>query len=795
MILLMLSISANKVHAQVDDISLTFSPAAEYIWWDNAAGLEDNFLYGGDIGFGFGQFLELKATYKQATDLKRDFSQFGLPIGYENLLNPNARIDLTRWGGELKTNFGTNKFSPFVILGTGVQTIKTSFNTETESIFASAGLGFKINLSDRIVFNIEGRNTFYNFNAINSLMNLDEITSLGLVQESSGSDKLYNWSALASIQFYLGGRQPNELSELDKAYIKKLKGGFSGFKFVFEPAANYIAFDNNSNFRDTWLAGAYLGFEFNEYIGLHGFYFQATENEELFSSFDDLAIYGLELRAKLNDGNGVTPYAILGGGYLNAYENIYQTTNSLAATSSEFAKGGLGLEIPVSKYFSINASASGMLTANEDIEDVSSTRSLETHINYSLGLNFHFGKSSKSPDKIYADNVNSALSQKENELDEIYNEKFQKQQAENQEKLQKLKNSYTTEIDSLNTQLVEAKQTNNIDRAIKILELTKTAENNLDEVEQIEQQLQSQSRSTLTEAKQQNSGQQIKLKTNTQPKTDGLEREKTYYNMTPLEFEYLIKNILEDLNTTEKQQPTNTTVLKLQKQVDSLKAALNNQPKSKKLNTNDNSSQDEIKALNKRLNSIERQLNNNPETSSSETSIVNEINRVSENAADEAIVESKETYKRDFFNNFDYLKIVKETSKIWKHLRYKGSSVFTGINVGEQTSFDIGARAHYGFSKTKFELMPEFFVGLSDPTSFGLALNAIHPFRVKLPYNISPYFGAGGGYQYINNDSSFSGNILLGFYTSVFNGRLFVNYTNKNLFSNNQLSLGYRFNF
>jgi hypothetical protein len=28
----------------------------------------------------------------------------------------------------------------------------------------------------------------------------------------------------------------------------------------------------------------------------------------------NLSMYGLELRARLNDGNGVTPYLILGGG-------------------------------------------------------------------------------------------------------------------------------------------------------------------------------------------------------------------------------------------------------------------------------------------------------------------------------------------------------------------------------------------------------------------------------------------------------------------------------------------------
>ena len=44
-------------NAQVKDISVTFSPIGEYSFWDNKAGLEDGFLVGGKIGFGFGELI------------------------------------------------------------------------------------------------------------------------------------------------------------------------------------------------------------------------------------------------------------------------------------------------------------------------------------------------------------------------------------------------------------------------------------------------------------------------------------------------------------------------------------------------------------------------------------------------------------------------------------------------------------------------------------------------------------------------------------------------------------------
>ena len=244
-----------------------------------------------------------------------------------------------------------------------------------------------------------------------SLLTDTERSSLGLADSFFESERLYNWSALASLQFYLGGRAPGKLSELDKSYKSKLKQGFKGFTFLFEPAATYIDFDSDTFIRDTWLLGGYLGFDFNKYLGIRGFYFQSTQDEKLFNDFDDLAMYGAELRANLNDGNGVVPYLILGGGYINIYESTYQGVDNVSVSSSEFAKGGLGLEIPVSKYFSINASASSFLTSGQNFEDLGSNDELRTNWAYSIGIHLKLGKKDDQEDP--EENEKNELEQKD----------------------------------------------------------------------------------------------------------------------------------------------------------------------------------------------------------------------------------------------------------------------------------------------------------------------------------------------------------------------------------------------
>ena len=88
--------------SQVKDLSLTFSPVANYTWWSNQSGLEDDFLYGGNVGFGFGEYVELRATHLRNDGIKRDFTGFGLPLGFENIITANREFDLNAGAANLK---------------------------------------------------------------------------------------------------------------------------------------------------------------------------------------------------------------------------------------------------------------------------------------------------------------------------------------------------------------------------------------------------------------------------------------------------------------------------------------------------------------------------------------------------------------------------------------------------------------------------------------------------------------------------------------------------------------------
>ena len=66
------------------------------------------------------------------------------------------------------------------------------------------------------------------------------------------------------------------------------------------------------------MVGGFAGVDINEYFGVRGFYFKAVEEMKWTTDFNHLSMYGIELRARLNDGNGIIPFLSFGGGYLDS---------------------------------------------------------------------------------------------------------------------------------------------------------------------------------------------------------------------------------------------------------------------------------------------------------------------------------------------------------------------------------------------------------------------------------------------------------------------------------------------
>ena len=385
----LLSVSAV---AQVKDISFAVAPTADYVWLPKKTAVTNGFMAGGYVGFGFGRNLELLGSYKHSIGLKSTLDGYDAPAAISNVFEAKD-VSIYRWGGELKGNIPmAYSFQPYVTLGSGVQTIKANDLSQNQ-VYFGLGIGSKFNLARRLTLNIEAKANHFSLDSRNILYKPTEANTSAYNSwiNNNVEDKSHlAWSVGAGLQLYLGGRNPNELTELDQVYTS-----LKGFKVVIEPTLGYLNFSDDSNLRDAYFGGLTLGVDFTEYIGVRGYYHRAMKDEKFSAEFDKLAIYGGDFLARLNVAKGVVPYLQIGVGYMKVGDDYVGKVVSNTSTSGIFAKGGVGLAIPLGKRVELFGVANLMYTTrNEDVSSaLSSVHKLQSNVFYNAGVRIKLAKS------------------------------------------------------------------------------------------------------------------------------------------------------------------------------------------------------------------------------------------------------------------------------------------------------------------------------------------------------------------------------------------------------------------
>lgn len=792
------------LQAQVSGLSYTISPSGQYVFWDDRAGLADNFGLGANLGFGFGEFVELRGTYLQMLDQETYFSDFGLPSFSDSLISSRS-VDLYRYGGELRLNLSRGKLLPYLTLGTGIQATTLDTFATNKNIYATVGLGLVLSAADRYTFTLEGRSTAYNFNAVNRLMTAEDRAALDLNSADFQNERLNNWSIGASLAFYLGGRRPGDLTEVDRAYTRAFSNGFRNLSVLIEPTLAKIDFDEMLPYRETWLGGLSAGVDFGPLVGIRAFYLQGMENNEVNLDFDRLAVYGGDFRFKLNNvASGLAPFLTIGGGYIDVDEEAYVTRAAdLPAVSQAFASGGGGVVLGLSPNVRLKGEIKALLTTNSNVENLQSADEITSSTMYSLGLNVALGKRERTPD---------ALFREENEL------ALQEQEAVNDANAAALKEKYEARITELETELNNAYANQDIEKAAELLEEKEDAEAIVAEIE----------------------SRQLAVETPPTSPQGGFSivPSNSRIQLSPAEFESLIEEILESMGAggdriapvmqAELQRAQqaglvdNQRLEKLEErllEMERLLVQMNERQRldgdgqqqlrddlrrdltefSARLLRELQSIEDEVNDTNRRLNRIEYQqpqgFNNAGDQPRSEAS----------SAADEQSsgAENQQVWRptRNELEPQSGGRFLAADSARMNKFMYNGMSGFAGINVGKDrnNTFNFGLRWHYQTGIGSLELMPEAFIGLGAPSNFGLMANVVQPMKISSLGLVTPYIGTGFGFMQIGSDGDqelkAAFNILLGCYLNVWGGRLYVDFTGRNLFKNNQLIAGYRFNF
>jgi len=451
-------------NAQVEDVSVIVTPTLSYNWFDGKSTVENGTMWGFQTGFAFGKYIEIRGTYEQSFNMKQNFGKYENDIQnlYPGFNFKDRKINVHRIGGEFKANIPIKTFAPYLILGTGVQTFKREDDSlelyKNQNLYATGGLGLKVNVSNRVTFNLEGRGLVYNMNPGSLLYNANGSDEFNDWINTQDRSTMYNWNLTAGLQFYLGGRSTDDYSAMDNAYLSRFSSGFSGMKFTLAPAGAYMDFNQKSAYRSTYMLGGILGMDFTDYVGLRGYYYQATEEGDPSFNFDNLSMYGVDFVGQLNVPRGIVPYITVGGGYINV-DNAYQgkkvagfPTLYQKAASGYFAKGGVGLSVPVGKYVEAFGAANLIYTVddkNMNIADLNTTDQLRQHTMYNVGVKLKIGKRANT----------------DKQTERAFNNRFSSERT-----------AYDEQIKSLEKELKTAYENNDVEKVTQIMSEKKSLE-------------------------------------------------------------------------------------------------------------------------------------------------------------------------------------------------------------------------------------------------------------------------------------------------------------------------------
>lgn len=782
----LLLFTAFQIKAQVSDISLNFTPTANYTWWDSQMHIKNSPMVGGMLGIGLGRNLELRGIYEQSINSESKLGNFNV----DNLLGEfnSIDVDVIRWGGEFKANIPTQTlFTPYLSIGSGVQKLKYN-DSKDEQIYLSAGLGTQYVLSNRVSLNLGAKLHAFNHNPTNLLMESGFKDDILTFEDS----RMMNWSVNLGVQFYLSGKNPQKYTALERALAQQGKSGLSGLRLVFEPGIAYINFDNSTNLRDTYLLGGSLGVDFNDYVGLRGFYYQSTEDEKLSFDFDKMAMYGADFIAKLNVSSGIVPYLTVGGGYMNVYgsyvgvdENPFVPTNS-----GYFAKGGLGLSIPITPYFEVLGAANLLYTTDKDPEDLGSTEDLKKHTMFNVGLKFNIGKKVRANRALdsYIDQkmvdkglmYEQRIAELKKELDKAYDANDAVKATQIMNEKQRLETELVAAMDEsgvvLSTSVAPSTYVAADDTAIATTATTAARTEDQTLIRLTPEELES-----LVDKVVQGVGAPVLKKETPEERLDRLER--------------LILSGGAPATRTAQQSAVSTQEAKAMAdaaQADVIAARSQEESASRRVEESNRELLEELRRISNKIEENSLRIDNayrQQQQSGSERTVI--VTPGGGGRTQTPFVTTPQMRPGGSQSGM-YQDPSQGQASSW--VIYRGLSPFLGMNFGESSSFLFGVKGNYGFSSSRFSFVPDLYFGVGSKVAYGFNANVTYPLLVNDESLFTPYVGVGLGVNKADK-FKFGVNLIGGTYINVGNGSLFIEYTSRKLFDNNLISLGYRFDF
>ena len=386
-------------------------PTGEYVWWNDALGLEDGLLYGGRFAFTFGPRVALEPFGFFRNGLTADPAEIdGDSALFAGLAS--RELDLRHLGATVRVDLANGNVVPFLRLGGGVLRLEPENVDEADQISLIGGGGIRFGLAG-LAAELFAEDVAFRVN---------RFRLFGDVGEDPDADDLrHNVVAGAALKIPLGGGF-GEVSEM---------GGLQGAAIPIEPFVGRLDYDSDLGLDEQTLVGARAGIDLSSLFGLRGYYWRGINDD--FDDFQEVQSYGGEARFQLNAGPGLNPYVVAGAGRLDYGDGFEPAEGTMAPENKTALILGGGVNVGLSERLRLVLGVRDYIfDANQEFEDVRSTDDLLHNLLLSAGLGFSLGGSTPTAERFQDPERERELRRLEQETERLrqQNQRLREQAAE-----------------------------------------------------------------------------------------------------------------------------------------------------------------------------------------------------------------------------------------------------------------------------------------------------------------------------------------------------------------------------
>lgn len=381
---------SHTVSAQVSGVSFSISPAVEHVMWHDNAALKGDYMFGGSLGVGLGQYIELKAHYMRGWETHSRFSSLRGGDGplQERLSSiPEDKVNLERFGLSTVLNLSTSAVVPYLTGGMGIVRFDTDDVLQSESVFLSGGAGLMISVVSRYALYAQANHIAYQYNPGSTFLNGATLNATGIQPLNFRNAQVSQWHFQVGMKAYLGGLSAR--GNNSGSFPDEFNGGLGNTRFTLSPVYGQISFHESVNLPSVQhIVGFESGLELGPLVSLNGFYWQGIDGRNGLQ-LEKLHFAGGEFRLNFFEST-VTPFASAGGGYM--FASNYETESLSRPEDLVFGLLGVGIDASLNRNISVTGSLKSLMHTRPGVDNALSRNKVAMSTMFNVGVRFSLGQ-------------------------------------------------------------------------------------------------------------------------------------------------------------------------------------------------------------------------------------------------------------------------------------------------------------------------------------------------------------------------------------------------------------------